>query len=76
MCVRTGTPEGIRFSDACWFRFTKDFKEGYELATNYETLTTGGYKVRIARLRGPRKNIFDLRYMLMNSRLKYVYVNI
>ena len=69
MCVRRGTPKGISFSAACWFRFTKDYREGYELATSYAELSAGGYKVKLSP-RNPCK-VFRLNDMVMTSRQMY-----
>ena len=52
-CVMRSTPKGIRFSDACYFKVTKDYKIGYELAPNFLQLQFGtGYKVRLAKGKG------------------------
>lgn len=48
-CTRHGTPEGVRFSDACWLRVSKKYTVGYELATNYFSLEQEGHKVRVAK---------------------------
>ncbi len=70
MCVRRPTPTGVKFSDACWFRFTEAYREGYELATDYNQLTVGGYKVKLSPKR--IKNVdFKLNNMAMTSRIKY-----
>ena len=70
MCVRRPTPTGVKFSDACWFRFTEAYREGYELATDYTQLTVGGYKVKLSPKR--IKNVdFKLNNMAMTSRIKY-----
>ena len=42
--------QGVRFSDACYFKVTKDYIIGYELAPNYLQLQLGaGTKVRLAK---------------------------
>ena len=74
MCTKRATPQGVRFSDACWFRFSNTFKEGYELATSYAELSMnsgGGYKVNIAP-RGARATMgFNLARMDIRSRCAY-----
>ena len=71
MCVKTATPPGVRFSDAHWFRFTQDYKDGYEFATSYAELTEGGHKVRLRPLRGAYKHDFNLNKVEMDGRLAY-----
>ena len=71
MCVKTVTPPGVRFSDANWFRFTQDYRDGYEFATSYVELTTGGHKVRLRPLRGSHKDDFNLNRIAMDSRQAY-----
>ena len=71
MCVKTATPPGVRFSDAHWFRFTQDYKDGYEFATSYAELTVGGHKVRLSPLRGAYKHDFNLNKVEMDGRLAY-----
>ena len=70
-CTRR-TPNGIRFSDAAWFRVTKEYNIGYELATDYFSLGRGlGQHVRLAKGRGKQLDRhFNLNYN-MNGRLKY-----
>ena len=74
-CYQNGTrwiPNGIRFSDAAWFRVTKEYNIGYELATDYFSLGRGlGQHVRLAKGRGKQLDRhFNLNYN-MNGRLKY-----
>ena len=44
-------PVGIKFSSACYFKVTRSYKVGYELAGNYLQLQLagGGTKVRLAK---------------------------
>ena len=70
-CTKRGTPEGVRFSDACWFRVSKDYKVGYELATDYFSIEQGGHKVRLAKGIGKKADEnFSLR-VNMAARQKY-----
>ena len=70
-CVKTATPPGVKFSEACWFRFSQDYLDGYEFANSYVELSTGGYKVRLRPLRGVYKNNFHLNHVQMIGRLAY-----
>ena len=66
-------PNGIRFSDASYFKVTKDYRVGYELADNYTQLQMGGgYQVRLAKgADGNRANqVFNL-----NVRPQQKYLN-
>ena len=70
-CTKRATPEGIKFSNACWFRVTADYKIGYELATNYYSLDQEGFKVRLAKGVGRKADEnFSLK-INMASRQKY-----
>ena len=51
LCIKRASPTGVSFSDACYFKVSKDFKEGYELANDYASLELGtGHQVRVAPL--------------------------
>ena len=64
-------PPGLRFSYACWFRFSQDYREGYEFATSYAELSEGDHKVRLRPLRGAYKNDFNLNHVEMMGRQAY-----
>ena len=70
-CTKRGTPQGIRFSDACWFRVNSKYKIGYELATDYFSLNYDGHRIRLAKGIGKKADEnFSLK-VNMSSRVKY-----
>ena len=70
-CTKRGTPEGVLFSNACWFRISNKYMIGYELATNYFSLDQEGHRVRVAKGIGKKADAnFSLR-INMSQRKKY-----
>ena len=64
------TPIGIRFSDACYFKVTKGYKIGYELAQHYLQLQLAGGSTRVRLARGLGKTA-DKKFALKYPPKKY-----
>ena len=61
-CTLRQPPKGVKFSNACYYRITKNYRIGYEFAPNYTQIRTGsGYQVRYTRGKGHRNDsLFNL----------------
>ena len=59
------TPQGLKFSNACYFKVTRSYKIGYELAENYLQLQLAGRGTRVRLAKGlgvTADNRFALRH--------------
>ena len=68
------SPQGIKFSDACYFKVTRSYNIGYELAENYLQLQLAGQgtKVRLVKGRGVTADKrFVLRHPKRNMMAQY-----